>query len=93
MDKSEIDGIVSMLTVYACDCYGYQSLEDKDWVDNSIINICEGFDHVKNYDYFKNIKKIGGKTINIVDKFLVLESRDGELSLIYKDFSYYEING
>lgn len=40
-------------------------LEDKDWYDNAIMNICKGFNHIKNYK--ECLEKVDG--INIVDSF------------------------
>jgi hypothetical protein len=48
---------------------------DKEWYDKSILLLGSlGFNHIKNYTKIKNMKQY-----NIIDGFLVLETRDGKL--------------
>lgn len=47
------------------------------WMSKNVIrNFCNGSDHLNNYKKFKNIKKLKGKNINIIDSFLILEVND-----------------
>jgi hypothetical protein len=41
----------------------------------------EGFNHVINYCNFRNKTSYKGQPINIVEGFLVLETRDGEINM------------
>ena len=41
--------------------------EDKDWVDNSIINLCRGFDH------FDNFRKLLVSRNDIIGGILIIE--------------------
>lgn len=59
----------------------YYDLSDCEWVDNSITNICGGFNHVKNYVSARHIEEIEGKRVNIVEGFLVLKSQEGKLNM------------
>ncbi len=48
----------------------YLDLIDVEWYDNSKLDFCKGFDHVKNYLNCKNMENI-----NIFDSFLFLERK------------------
>ncbi len=63
------------------ECYYY--MKDKPWYDLAITNLCGGFNHIYNYKKCKEITKHKNKEINIVDSFLVLESRYGEYCTNY----------
>ena len=62
--------------------------EDKKWYNNSYYGFAKGFDHIKNYQRYKNgngtnIKK--NKSFKIVNSFLVLITRDGATFEILKE--------
>jgi len=60
----------------------YCDMKDKVWYDKvPKTMLCNGFNHIKNYKFCKNITKIKGKDINIVDGFLVLEVTEGILKM------------
>jgi hypothetical protein len=58
----------------------YMHMYDKEWYDDTITNICGGFNHIKNYIKCKNFKEINNKQITIVDSFLVLESEQEKIN-------------
>lgn len=51
----------------------YYDTKDIDWYDNSLIQLCEGFNHVENYLKCKYMTKKSGTYLNITDSFLFLE--------------------
>lgn len=57
----------------------YIRLEDKAWYDNSKINLCKGFNHIKNFVACK--KKLENQGIKIIDAFLVLETDHGKYQI------------
>lgn len=67
---SDYSLICNHLTSYAdaMDRDFYFLMEDAIWYDNSITNLCRGFDHIHNYKYI-----LEHSDKNIVDSFLVLE--------------------
>ena len=81
-DDYPFQKIYSDLMFYANRYDGrYISLDDKPWVEDTYSNFCSGFNHVKNYTRCKDIKEINGRTINVVDSLLILESLDGKLNV------------
>jgi len=61
----------------------YFKMKDKAWYDLAITNLCRGFNHIYNYKMCKEITEYKDKQINIVDSFLVLESRHGKYNTNY----------
>lgn len=55
--------------------------DDNIWYDDSIGGFCNGFNHIKNYNKFKKATKVKGKDVNIIDSFLVLETREGKFEI------------
>lgn len=72
-DQTEYNQICHQLTSYAdgMDNDHYFDMRDKIWYDNAIINLCSGFNHIKNYHQCK--AELMAK-YKIIDSFLVLES-------------------
>mgnify|MGYP000160846231 CR=1 FL=1 len=74
-EKKPYTSFCSNLMTYADglsdDCY--LDMKDQEWYDNSVINLCEGFEHVRNYVECKNLNVIDEENINIIDSFLILE--------------------
>ena len=59
----------------------YTKSYDSVWVDGVICHIASsGFNHVKNFCKFRNYKVFKKKSIEIVEGFLVLESRNNNLA-------------
>ena len=79
----EYSNICFILRCYADGMYGigYMDMKDKKWYDNSMDNLCSGFHHIKNYNTCKMITSYNGKTVNIIDSFLVLNLDDGKLRI------------
>ena len=79
----EYTNLCETLTWYACgvDENCYSELKDKEWYDSAICNIASGFNHIKNYNKFKNMTEYKDKKINIIDSFLILELDDGILKM------------
>lgn len=81
-DQMRIKRICSDMQGYADglddDCYYH--MYDKEWYDDSITNICRGFNDIKNYIFCRSLKTINEKKINIVDGFLVLETINGKIN-------------
>jgi hypothetical protein len=71
--------LCNILTQYAdgldYDCYS--DIKDKEWYDHSITNLCNGFNHIKNYIELQKITTYKKLPINIVDSFLCLSLEDG----------------
>ena len=84
-EKHEHTDICNLLSGYAdgLDDYYYFDMCDKPWYDKSIINLCGGFNHVKNYISCKVHCK--NKGIDIIDGFLILQSRNGQIEIPYCD--------
>lgn len=83
VENTEISRICTMLNDYAdndLDDYCF-NMDDKEWYDDSITNICEGFNHIENYLCCLNMTSVHGLQIDIIDSFLMLETRDGKLQL------------
>lgn len=75
--------IINEFTRYADgmdeDCY--LDLNDKNWCDSAILNLCGGFNNIKNYCQLRSMTSYEDKPIEIIDGFLVLETDDGKLNL------------
>jgi hypothetical protein len=73
--KHPYTSICNDLIYYAHDYMeGYlKHKDDLEWFDKSITDFVRGFDHVQNYNHFKNKKIIQGKQVQIVESFLVLD--------------------
>lgn len=80
-EKTEYLSICGKLTHYADGVDEYLDKDDDIWYDGAIIHFSTGFNHIKNYNKYKSITEIGEKKINIIDRFLVLEMRDGTIEL------------
>lgn len=75
-EKKDYSEFCWKLTNYA-DGVDYFDDVDKEWYNKSILLLGSlGFNHIKNYVKIKSMKQY-----NIVDGFLVLEIRNGELEL------------
>lgn len=83
LDTTPYSLITGILSWYADnndeDCYS--DLADKEWYDASITGIASGFNHLANYSALRCLKEYNGEPIEIVEGFLVLETRRGQLSL------------
>lgn len=82
MESTEYGEIVSRLTMYA------DGLDDDQispsacvWYDDTIINLCSGFNHIKNYCKLRNMTTFDDKPIKIVEGFLILQTNNGKLRL------------
>lgn len=78
MGKAEIHPYTSACDniMWYADCRDedhYLDLADKVWFDNSIIDLCSGFNHIENYIQCKQLLE---NNIKILDSFLVLESNN-----------------
>ena len=51
----------------------YPEIKDREWAENSIFDLPNGFDNVRTY------KEILATNYNIVDSFLILEAENGKL--------------
>jgi hypothetical protein len=71
--------LLNHLTGYAdgLDEDHYYDIKDKDWYDYTITNLCNGFNHIKNYTECCKINTVNNKNINIVDSFLCLSLENG----------------
>lgn len=79
---NEYNSIVNKLTWYAfgVDSDQYFSHDDALWYEKSFINLCSGCDHIVNYCNLRNKTTHKGKPIEIIEGFLVLQARNGELN-------------
>jgi predicted SprT family Zn-dependent metalloprotease len=80
-DQMPFTRITNELTHYA-DWGSEQLLHlyDKEWLDATIYNVSsKGFNHIVNYCKTRNKKTYKGKSIEIVEGFLVLESTNGKV--------------
>ena len=75
-ETNEYNPIINRLTYYAdgIEEYQYFSENDRVWYDNTITNLCRGFNHIKNYYKLRNSTQYKGKPIEIIEGFLVLEN-------------------
>jgi hypothetical protein len=82
-ESTEYNIIIDRLTQYAdgLDDGQYFSINDKVWYDSTINNLCGGFNHIKNYCSLRNSQSYETKPIQIVEGFLVLQTRDGVLKM------------
>jgi hypothetical protein len=71
----------NQLFAYADGFDGHFNLEDKAWYDSAMINLCKGFNHIKNYTKLKQMTHHKGKPVNIINSFLLLELKDGTLEM------------
>lgn len=51
----------------------YYDTKDKEWYDDAIIQLCQGFNHVENYLKCKYMTEKAGEYVNITESFLFLE--------------------
>lgn len=51
----------------------YYNTKDLNWYEDSIIQLCQGFNHVENYLKCKYMTEAACANINIIDSFLFLE--------------------
>ena len=79
-ELTEYTQICGYLSRYADGIDYYINPADDIWYDISIGGFCSGFNHIKNYNQFKNATNIKGKDVNIIDSFLVLETEDGKFN-------------
>ena len=75
VENTNYSEICGQLTDYAIGTNNLHHLYDEDWYEHSIIVANGGFDHVENYTKFKNSKNVDGKSVNIIDGFLIIESK------------------
>lgn len=82
---SKIHDFANMCTHYSADSPDdmYFDSKDKQWVDESITNLCHGFNHIDNYLSLLKVKKFIGDdeiiNIEIIDHLLILETFNNKL--------------
>jgi hypothetical protein len=83
MEENGYSQIIGKLADYAngMDENKYYVANDKIWYDHTIIDLCGGFNHIKNFCKLLNMKSFEKKPIEIIEGFLVLETRDGVYEL------------
>jgi hypothetical protein len=55
-------------------------INDKEWEKDSYCDFVGGFHHLKNYKEWQKMTSIHDKPINIVESFLILESKNGKIN-------------
>lgn len=72
------DDIVVNISYYADWSHQYcLDKEDEVWAFQSFDTLCRGFNHIKNFKELLTLKEWKGVPIEIVDSFLILESKNG----------------
>jgi hypothetical protein len=79
-DPSPVSSILHDLYVFADGWEGRSAFEEKDhlWLPSSISGLAKGFDHVANYISLRAMTEYSRFKFEIVEAFLVLETRDGK---------------
>ena len=72
--------ITDILTIYA-DGVDYCQRGDEKWYNESHINLCRGFNHLKNFMDLCQLTSYQNKKIKIIESFLVLETLNGILRI------------
>lgn len=68
----------------------YFDEKDTEWYDKTIIQLCEGTNHVENYVKCKNMPSKSATKIKFTDSFLILEKRITKTKLLPEDVSLNE---
>lgn len=76
-DKTPYLRATQMMLHYADESDGLWDLKDYQWLNDSIFNVCGGFNHITNY--LNLLKTCKDKGVELFDSFLVLESRENKL--------------